>query len=399
MLGLMPVLLFAAAVCAAFYYWLSRRGQAGKRESASERRGVSLLTESIAYFGAVLVLAGGGVAVGQDWSNITAWQRVGIFAAAAVFFLAAGLAVLRIADPAIQRMIGVVWFLSAACAGAAAGLAVGGALGNPGDVAVLAAGLAVAAYSAILWLVRRRELQLVALFAGITLAMCAMFITIAGAAGPRLAIALGLWALGVGWVIVGWQYPQPLWSTVPLGTAIALLGPPSPSGSTAGCSPSGSGPRPSPWFASASHRRIALLGAGTLALFGYVTAAVVRYFHASLGLPATLAVCGVLLLTLALVMARIRRATQRRLAERAADAGPRLAEIRKELADQEPAARSRPWAPGIGRAPAGGSRRAIPRTRACRAPGRPSISRTSRPSSGRPTSLSPSFPGRHRLSP
>jgi hypothetical protein len=337
MLGLMPVLLFAAAVCAAFYYWLSRRGQAGKRESASERRGVSLLTESIAYFGAVLVLSGGGVAVSQDWSNITAWQRAGIFAAAAVFFLGAGLAVLRIADPVIQRMIGVVWFLSAACAGAAAGLAVGGALGNPGDVAVLAAGLTVAAYSAILWLVRRRELELVALFAGITLAMCAMFITIAGAAGPRLATALGLWALGVGWVIVGWQYPQPLWSTVPLATAIALLAPGIAVWQHGWVFAIGIGTAAVAMVvAGTSHRRIALLGAGTLALFGYVTAAVARYFHASLGLPVTLAACGALMLTLALVMARIRRSTQRRLAERPAHGSPRLAEIRKELADQEP---------------------------------------------------------------
>jgi hypothetical protein len=67
-----------------------------------------------------------------------------------------------------------------------------------------------------------------------------------------------------------------------------------------------------------------------------VTAAVARYFHASLGLPVTLAACGALMLTLALVMARIRRSTQRRLAERASDGGRRLAEIRKELADQEP---------------------------------------------------------------
>ena len=145
-------------------------------------------------------------------------------------------------------MIGVVWFLSAACAGAAAGLAVGGALGNPGDVAVLAAGLAVAAYSAILWLVPPRELELVAVFAGITLAMCAMFITIAGAAGPRLATALGLWALGVGWVIVGLAIPAAAVVDRGWQPRSPCSRPPSQSGSTAGCSPSGSGPRPSPWW-------------------------------------------------------------------------------------------------------------------------------------------------------
>ena len=345
MLGLMPVVLLAAVACAVFYYWLSRRGQAaGKRESAQERRSLPVLAESIAYCGAVLVLASGGVAVAQAWQDITPWQRVGIFAAATLFFLAAGLAVLRIADAAIQRMIGVVWFVSAACAGAAAGLAAGGALGSSGAVAVLAAGLTIAGYSAILWLVRRRELQLMAMFAGVTLALCATFITIAGAAGPRLAIALGLWALGAGWVIVGWQYPQPLWSTVPLATAIALIGPALAVWQHGWVFAIGVGTAAVAMAASVSRRRIALLAAGTLALFGYLTAAVVRYFHASLGLPATLAGCGVLLLMLALAMAWIRRATQRRLAEHAAGAGLRLAGSREpageKAAGEEPASRA-----------------------------------------------------------
>ncbi len=296
-----------------------------------------MLTESLAYCGAFLVLAGGGVAVGQQWQDTGAWQRVGILAAAAVFFLAAGLAVLRIADAAIQRMIGVVWFVSAACAGAAAGLAAGGAIGTSGAVAILAAGLAAAGYSAVLWLVGRRELVLVAMFAGLTLATCAMFITIAGGAGPRLAIALGLWALGVGWVIVGWQYPQPLWSTVPLATAIAMIAPAIAVWQHGWVFVIGIGTAAVAMLASVSHRRTALLLAGTLSLFGYVTAAMARYFHASLGLPTTLAACGALLLTLALVMAWIRRSTQRRLAERAADAGLRLADSR-EPAGRQPVA-------------------------------------------------------------
>lgn len=315
---------------------LSRRGQAaGERENTLERQNVSLLTECFGYCGAILVLVGGGVAVGQAWRDITAWQRVGIFAGAAVFFLAAGLAVLRIADAAIQRMIGVVWFVSAVCAGAAAGLLAGGALGSSGAVAILIAGLATAACSAALWLVSRRELQMVAMFAGVVIALCATFITIAGGAGPRLAIALGLWALGAGWVIVGWRYSQPLWSTVPLATAIALIGPGIAVWQHGWVFAIGIATAAVAVAASLSRRRAALLAAGTLALFGYLIAAVVRYFHASLGLPTTLAACGVLLLALALSMSRIRRSAQRRLAEHVAGAGLRLAHG-LEPADQGP---------------------------------------------------------------
>jgi hypothetical protein len=308
MLGLIPVVVLAAAVCSGFYYWLSRRGEtATGREGARQRRSVSLLAESLAYGGATLILVGGGVAVGEAWQDITALGRVGIFAAAALFFLAVGLIVVRIGEAAIQRMESVVWFISSACAGAAAGFAAGGLYGSSGPVAVLVAGVTLAAYSAVLWLVRRRELQLVAMFAGVTLAVGASLITIAGSAGPRLAISLGLWALGAGWVIVGWQYPQPLWSTVPLAIAITLIAPGIAVWQYSWVYAIGIGTAGAAMIVAVSHRRTALLAAGTLALFGYVTSVVVRYFHASLGLPTTLAACGVLLLAFAVVMAHIRR--------------------------------------------------------------------------------------------
>jgi beta-lactamase regulating signal transducer with metallopeptidase domain len=154
------------------------------------------------------------------------------------------------------------------------------------------------------------------MFTGITLAVGASIITIAGSAGPRLAIALGLWAMGAGWVMVGWQYPQPLWSTVPLAIAITLIAPGIAVWQHGWVYAIGIGTAGAAIVAAVSRRRTALLATGTLTLFSYVTSAVVRYFHASLGLPATLAACGVLLLAFAVVMARIRRSEQRHTAER-----------------------------------------------------------------------------------
>jgi hypothetical protein len=311
MWGLIPVVLLVAAGCGAFYYWLIRHGlAAAERENPQDRRRVSLLTEGVAYFGATLVLAGGGVAVGQEWGHVTAWGHVAIFAGAALLFLVTGLVVLRVTEPAIQRMIGVVWFLSAGCAGAAAGVAAHGVAAGPGATTALVTGVVVMAYSAILWLVRRRELQLVAMFAGLTITVCAAIIAIAGSAGPWLAVGLGLWALGIGWVTVGWQYPQPLWSTVPLGTVIALVGPGFAVWSHGWVFLIGIATAAAAMAASIRVRNTTLLATGTLALFGYLISAVVRYFHQSLGLPATLAACGVLLLAMAVIMARMRRGTR-----------------------------------------------------------------------------------------
>jgi hypothetical protein len=191
-------------------------------------------------------------------------------------------------------------------------------------------------WSGLLWLVRRRELQLVAMFAGLTIAVSSVIITIADSAEPRLAFALGLWALGIGWVIVGWQYPQPLWTTVPLGTVIALAGPSLAVWDHGWVYALAIATAAAAMAASISVRSTLLLAAGTLALFGYITAAVVRYFLGSLGLPATLAICGVLLISLAVMIARMRTDTMLTEARRTGNGGLDPADL--EAHESDPAA-------------------------------------------------------------
>jgi hypothetical protein len=60
--------------------------------------------------------------------------------------------------------------------------------------------------------------------------------------------------------------------------------------------------------ASIPLRNVPLLALGTLAMFGYVTSAAVRYLHQSLGVPAALAITGVLIIGLAVVSTRLMRA-------------------------------------------------------------------------------------------
>jgi hypothetical protein len=308
MLALIPVMLLVATMCGAFYYWLRQRGLAAEEQANPEdRRRISLLTEITGYIGAALVLSGGGVTVGRSWRSMTDWDHVGVFVGFALFFLAIGLVVFWVNEPAIQRMIGVLWLVSAACAGTAAGIVAHEVYGAAGTMTALAIGLCVTIYSAILWLIRRRELQMIALFAGTTIAVSAGITAIVGSPVPWLSAALALWAFGIGWVVVGWQYPQPLWTTVPLGTLIALSGPSIAVWSHGWMFALGIATAAVAMAVSIPARNTLLLTAGTLALFGYIVAAVVRYFHASLGLPAALATCGVLLITFAVVMAWMRR--------------------------------------------------------------------------------------------
>src|ERR1022692_625303 len=102
-------------------------------------------------------------------------------------------------------------------------------------------------------------------------------------------------------------HPPPLGTTVPLGVAIALLGPIFAVWDQPWVYAIAIATAASAMAASIPLRSTLLLTAGTLALFGYLTAAVVRDLRASIGLPATLAICGVLLLALAVAMARVRR--------------------------------------------------------------------------------------------
>jgi hypothetical protein len=306
------ILVVVALVFGSFYYW-ARRQRLLAIEPAAEgeqgRRRISLLTEAVAYVGAVLLLAGGTAAIGQRWNGIGDWGHVGVLAGAAASFLLAGIMVRRVREPAIQRLVGVVWFLSVACVGWAVGFATYDVYGNTGAVTVLAVGMGVTVYAAALWLVRRRALQNAALFVGLVIAICGTIVTVGPGPAPALAFALPLWGFGLGWAGLGWQrYVEPIWVTMPCGVILALVAPSIAAGEHGWVYAIGIATAAAAMALSVPLRNTPLLALGTLAMFGYVTSAVVQYFHQSLGVPAALAITGALILGLAVVSARLIRA-------------------------------------------------------------------------------------------
>ena len=316
MFGLMPILVIAAValIFGGFYYWARRQGllittgQAAQGKHGTRR--ISLLTEAVAYVGAILILAGSIAAVSQRWHNITAWGRVGILAGAAVLFLLTGIIVRRVHEPAIQRLVDVVWFLSVAGLAGAIGFAAYDVYGNTAQVTALAVGIGITVYAGALWLVRQHALQNLALFTGLIVTICAAIVTIDNSP-PSLAFALALWGFGLAWVGLGWRrYVEPLWVTVPSGVLLALIAPGLAAGEYGWIYAIGIATAAAAMAASVPLRNTPLLALGTLAMFGYVTGVVVRYFHQSLGVPGALAVTGVLILGLAAVTARLIRATR-----------------------------------------------------------------------------------------
>ena len=127
---------------------------------------------------------------------------------------------------------------------------------------------------------------------------------------PAIAAVLPLWAFGLAWAGLGWRrYVEPVWVTIPCGVILALIVPIFAVyhgwgyvGYSIGIATAAA-----VMAASVPLRNVPLLALGTLAMFGYVTSAAVRYLHQSLGVPAALAITGMLIIGLAVVSARLMR--------------------------------------------------------------------------------------------
>lgn len=312
---------FGGFYCLAQQQRLLTAGQSAEGEPGTRR--ISLLTEAGAYAGVILVLVGGVTAVSQRWDDITGGGQVGVFAAAAVFFLLAGIIVRQVREPAIQRLAGVAWFLSVAGVGVAAALQVAmyQVHWNKDAVTVLAVGLAVIVYAAALWLVRQNALQNLALFAGlvITIVGVAAIITarartgaaplpgsVPGLPAPSLAIALPLLVFGLAWAGLGWRrYVGPWWVTVACGVVLALVAPGFAAGEHGWVYAIGIATAAAAMAASVPLRNTPLLALGALTMFGYLTGVAARYLHQSPGVPSALAITGLVIIGLAVVSARL----------------------------------------------------------------------------------------------
>jgi hypothetical protein len=161
-----------------------------------------------------------------------------------------------------------------------------------------------------LWLLRRSALQNAALFGSLIVAVCGVIAT-SVESPTAIMFALSLWLLGLAWAALGWLHlAEPMWTSMPLGVLLAMLAPSigvvdhgwmfAVAIATAGVLMAASVPLHNP----------PLLGVATVAMFGYLTAMLVRYFEDSLGVPAALAIGGLLILGLAVVSARLMRAAR-----------------------------------------------------------------------------------------
>ena len=120
---------------------------------------------------AALLLAAGASLVSRFWDDMDELARVTVLVIATGALLVLGWVIRSSAEPAVDRLAGVLWVGAVGTsAGLAAVIAVDVANAD-GRIPNLAAGLAAMAVAIPLYLLRRKALQHIALFLGATLAV------------------------------------------------------------------------------------------------------------------------------------------------------------------------------------------------------------------------------------
>jgi hypothetical protein len=276
-------------------------GAAGEVGEAQPKR-ISLLTEAVGYVGTILVLAGAVAAVGQRWVDISTTGRLTILGAATLIFLGIGVFIRSSAEPAFQRLTSVTWVVSvAAFAGSA--VVVNQSYGTSPETAFLTTAAMTTVYAAVLWLVHQHAIQQAVLFAGVVASTVAIILRTVDSPAAWM-IAVPLWAIGVAWAAGGWwRRITPWFVAVPMGLLVALITP-MPIESSAVRFGLGIGTAAAVMAFSVVAKFVPGLAMASVAMLGYVIGAVIYYFGDTLGVPASLTIAGLLILSLAAVATR-----------------------------------------------------------------------------------------------
>ncbi|HEX6257600.1 MAG TPA: DUF2157 domain-containing protein [Euzebyales bacterium] len=268
-----------------------------------------LVAEALGYVGGALALLSSVILIEQYWAELPPWGRVTLLAATAVGLLTAG-ALVRVRDGPLDRLRGFLWLLSAVAVGGTVAIGLTEYTALQDSELMLATGVAVAVYGVVLWLARTASLQQLVVFAAVLTAVTAGI----GAAEPSWVEATGLavWMVGMVWAWAAWVgWIRPRRTGLLIGAAAAALGPITVPDdrygwilaiglATAGLLVAVSIP---------AHETV-LLGLGVVGIVAYVPRIVFQYFGDTLGAPVSLLITGVVLVAVALTIARAQHRPQ-----------------------------------------------------------------------------------------
>jgi hypothetical protein len=264
--------------------------------------------EALGYLGATLAVIAGFITVGELWPDIPVPVQLGLAAAGAVLLGLAGSLVPAVGDEAFARLRSVLRVLSTACVATFIALVGAQILHLADHDTFLLAAAGTAATACGWWFLEKVALQHVAMFAALTLTVIAIVL----ATAPEVHswwVGLTLWACSAAWVwpaqrglvpprraglvvaVVGLVGASPVMARFALGTLLAL-------GTVAALLAAG-----------VLARQAWLLAAGALETLLVVPQAAQQYLPESVAAPLAVFLVGVVLVGIALWLARRDRHT------------------------------------------------------------------------------------------
>lgn len=279
--------------------------RAGRQPAPGAAHRTPLAVEALGYTGGVLAIAAGFLAVRDLWPGVPPAAQLA-FAGAAAVALGLGGAVLRDRrEPALSRLCGVLWLLSAASLAGFAAILTAEILHVAGEPAAFTAAAAAACYATALYLLRPRVLQHLALFASVAV----MTGTGVSWAGPGLRVwgpGLGVWVLSALWWLAvsrGRLRPRPAGD---IAAALGLLVGSQLTMEVAAGHVLAIATVAALLIAGVVTRRVWLVALGAAGVLLVVPQTAVRYLPASAGAPLAVFVVGLALVAVALWLARHR---------------------------------------------------------------------------------------------
>jgi hypothetical protein len=272
---------------------------------AAPTRPVSVIVELLGYLGGILAIIGAVLLAARFWQDLAIWTRLSLLGLVAVALWAAGAVVHEHADPALWRLRGVLWLLSSATVAFFAALFAADVLELRDEAVALTAGLATATHAGALWWRQPRPLQQLACLAGVVAATGG---GVAVAGGSETVVGLSIWAVGVGWVLLGWRglLPPTLVALLAGGMVLLFGAQAMAAGWPAAGLLLGLASAAGLLVAGTTGRRLALAGVGIWGVVMFLPATVVHFFAGTVGVPVLILLTGVVLLTVTLVILRVR---------------------------------------------------------------------------------------------
>lgn len=262
-------------------------------------RGVTPVTEALAYLGAALAVAAGGTVLGGEWDGLSAAGRIAVPGTIWLALFAAGWWIRGAASSPMVRLARVLWFLSAASLAWTVGSVVEDGFGSEGWP--LWSGAAVVPYAGALYLARPGTLQQLALLGGLVLLAVGLTEDSVDATGGAL------WTIGAAWILLGWR--RLLVSdgaATTAGSLLVLFG---------ALLFSTDNEEVGAWLSiltsagligiSVGIRHTAMLVLGAIGLFFSTFGTIQQYVEGTTGIAIGLLVAGVVVLALALIVSRL----------------------------------------------------------------------------------------------